>query len=252
MRRPASSCGTRSTAGIRGHPGVPPRDRALTILVRLQRLPEPLDRFDPARQVVIKGQKDGHGPGTDAPRDVQKRNRTIRAHGAVSPLLCLRLRRQIKRNGPPQRRPEDGALAHKHGARIGVRRPYHRLVENGEPWVGRKIAGPSDAGLPPLTGRAPPFAPRYPRSAPDSRDRGAGIPRRCLQPKAHRRSHRCPGSATSMYSAPSLNPRKSQHTHGVKRFQHREVGKRHGRMQHMMPLRHRLAQGSRRAGTRTQ
>jgi hypothetical protein len=117
------------------------------------------------------------------------------------------------------------------------------LREDGKPWVGRKIAGPSDAGLPPQTGQARPFASRCPRSSPDSRDRGAGVPRRCLQPKSHRRSHRSPGSATSMYPAPSFNPRQSPHTHGVKRFQHREAEKRLGRMQQMMPLQHHLAQG---------
>lgn len=100
---------------VSGHAGVA-RDRA-----RLQHLPEPLDRFYPARQIVIKGQQDSHGTGAGAPGHVQKRNRTIRAQSAKAPLLCFRLRRQIKRNGPRQGWPETGYLAQKHGGRIGVR-----------------------------------------------------------------------------------------------------------------------------------
>ena len=100
---------------VRGDASVA-RDRA-----RLQRLPEPLDRFDPPQQVVVEGQQDGYGPGVGAPLHVQKRNGAIRAQDAIAPLLCFGLRRQIKRNGPRQGRPEIGRLADKYGARIGVR-----------------------------------------------------------------------------------------------------------------------------------
>lgn len=99
---------------VRGHSRVA-RDRA-----RIQHLPEPLDRFDPAQHVFIKGQHDGHGPGVGAPRHVQKRHGAVRAEGAIAPLLCVRLRRQIKRNGPRQGWLEAADLADKHGARIGV------------------------------------------------------------------------------------------------------------------------------------
>lgn len=98
-----------------GHASIA-RDRA-----RLQQLPEPLDRFDPTWQVVVERKQDGHGPGVGAPRHVQKRNGAIRAEGAIAPLLCVRLRRQIKRNGSRQGRLEAADLADKYGARIGVR-----------------------------------------------------------------------------------------------------------------------------------
>lgn len=100
---------------VRGH------SRVAWNRARLQHLPEPLDRFDPARQVVVEGQQDGHGSGVGAPHQVQKRDRTVRTEGAIAPLLCFRLRRQIKRDGPRQGRLETGCRAQKHSARIGVR-----------------------------------------------------------------------------------------------------------------------------------
>lgn len=100
---------------VGGHAGVP-RDRA-----RLQRLPESLDRFDPTQQVVVEWKQDGHGPGVDAPRHVEKRNGAIPAEGAIAPFLCVRLRRQINRSGPRRGWPETWDLAQKYGARIGVR-----------------------------------------------------------------------------------------------------------------------------------
>lgn len=100
---------------IRGHPGVA-RDRA-----RLQHLPEPLDRFDPTWQVIVERKQDGHRPGVGTPCHIQKWHGAIRAQDTVAPLLCFRLRRQIRRNGPRQRWTETWDLAQKYGARIGVR-----------------------------------------------------------------------------------------------------------------------------------
>jgi hypothetical protein len=70
-----------NNALVRGHSRVA-QDRA-----RIQHLPEPLNRFDPAWQVIIKRQQDGHAPDVGAPCHIQKWHGAIRAQDAVAPLL---------------------------------------------------------------------------------------------------------------------------------------------------------------------